>query len=106
MRAMLERVEAMLERVMLRALKKHETDGLMTSEEVAIALGYKLPDGNANLNAFKQFMARELDFAALAIKMGRRYYWRRPVFLRWLDEHPGQQQRAEARGARAGRGAP
>lgn len=86
-----------IEPAVSRVLEQRETDGLMPSEQVALALGYKQPDGTANLNAFHAFRNRHPEFMALATKIGKRWYWRRSVFNRWLDENPRHKRDAERR---------
>lgn len=72
--------------ILAQALRDHETDGLLRSEQVALLIGYKRADGAPNMAAFKAFRNRHPGFATLGTKIGRRWHWRRSTVLRWLDE--------------------
>lgn len=60
------------------ALKARETNGWLTSEQAAVLLGYPTAD------AFKMARGRNPELAALGIKVGRCWRFRRSDLDAWM----------------------
>jgi hypothetical protein len=70
------------------AFQAQQTDRMLDSGQAALLLGYVKPDGEPNLPAFKMARGRNPELAALGVRLGSRWRFRRSDLEAWLSAHP------------------